>query len=316
MVRNRPLALVIILVLLITTLTGCASYKSAAPTATPRSSESYDASAPTGGNYTYTVSTYSGNATNNPSVEYQSKVMDGDRKVISTGSLSLAVESLDSAQQEVRDILAAQGGHIQHSYFNNIEGSQYWEFTLRIPSDSFVETMALLSDLGRIRNSNTSEQDVTEEYMDLDARLRVLHQEEERLLELLKKAVTMDDFLKVESNLSRVRVDIEQTTGRLRYLDNRINFSTLSLNLRPETGAIEPELKGFAGLSKRIRNGFRDGLNLFVDLVSGILVFAATSLPTLLLLILGLYALYRLVRKLRRRPSAPTGTGKEPPLSM
>ena len=313
MIKSRPLVLVLILVLLITTLTGCASYKGATPTQAPRASESYDGAAKFGGNVAYTVS---GTAMNNASVVQFSSIEPNARKVISTGSLSLAVQSLDSAQQEVRDILAAQGGHIQHSYFNNIEGNQYWEFTLRIPSPRFVQTMTLLSELGRIRTSNTGEQDVTEEYMDLDARLRVLHQEEERLLELLKLAVTMDDFLKIESNLSRVRVNIEQTTGRLRFLDDRINFSTLSLNLRPEAGAVEPELKGFAGLGKRIRNGFRDGMNLFVDLVAGIMGFAAMSLPTLILLVLGLYVIYRLLKLVRRRPTSSTNTGKEPPLSM
>ncbi len=226
---------------------------------------------------------------------------EDERKVISTGSLSLTVDNLNAAEEAVRRILTEQGGFIQQSYSNAIGSNQYWEFTLRIPSGRFEEAIAEFSALGKVRTIRTSEQDVTEEYLDLDARLRVLHQEEERLLELLKMAVTMDDFLKVEANLSRVRVSIEQTTGRMRFLDNRIDYATLTLTIQQEVGTVEPELKGFAGLGRRLGNAFRDGINLFVDLVAGTLVFVVSMLPILPILALVLYGLLLLLRRVRRK---------------
>jgi hypothetical protein len=255
--------------------------------------ESSYAPAPAGsGDYAFTVMATSG--------KNLADTIDS-RKVITSGSLSLTVANLDNAQQAVREIMTTHGGHIQYSYFNNVDSNQYWDFTLRIPSAKFAATLTILSELGKVRTSTTGEQDVTEEYMDLEARLRVLHQEEERLLELLKLAKTIDDFLKVESNLSRVRVNIEQTTGRLNYLNDRIDFSTLSLNLRPEVGTVEPELKGFAGMGLRIRNGFLQGVNLLVGLISGVLVLAAVSLPTLIPFVFVLYLLYKLVKKIRNK---------------
>ncbi|HSL93098.1 MAG TPA: DUF4349 domain-containing protein [Bacillota bacterium] len=226
---------------------------------------------------------------------------DSERRVISTGSLSLTVVNLDEAEASVRLILFEHDGYIQESYSNAVGGSQYWEFTLRIPSARFEESITRFSALGKVRTIRTSEQDVTEEYLDLDARLRVLLNEEERLLELLKMAVTMDDFLKVEANLSRVRVSIEQTTGKMRFLDNRIDYATLALTIQQEAGTVEPELKGFAGLGKRLGNAFRDGMNLFVDLVAGTLVFAVRALPILPVLALLAYGMIRLFRKLRRK---------------
>lgn len=224
-----------------------------------------------------------------------------DRKVISTGSLSVTVVDLAEAEREVRLILAEQGGYIQQSYSNAVGTNHYWEFTLRITADRFDESIDRFSALGKVRTVRTSQQDVTEEYLDLDARLRVLLDEEQRLLELLKMAVTMDDFLKVEANLSRVRVSIEQTTGRLRFLDNRIDYATLTLTLQQEMGTVEPELKGFSGLGKRLSNAFRDGVNLFVDLIAGTLVFAVRALPVLPILALTLYGLLKLFRRLRKK---------------
>ncbi len=226
---------------------------------------------------------------------------DTDRKVISNGSLNLTVVNLGEAEAAVRVILSEQGGYIQQSYSNAVGANIYWEFTMRIPAALFHESITKFSALGKVRTIHTSEQDVTEEYLDLDARLRVLQQEEQRLLELLKMAVTMDDFLKVEANLSRVRVSIEQTTGRMQFLDNRIDYATLTLNIQQEAGTVEPELKGFAGLGRRLANAFRDGVNVLVDLIAGTLVFAVRALPILPILALILYGLMRLFRRWRKK---------------
>ena len=280
--QKRRIMWVTLVLILAIAVTGCSSgYKSIMPEGSSPSTGSQDS------------------APRSPGSEFT----DGDteRKVISTGSLNLTVVNLDEAEKAVREILSEQGGFIQQSYSNAIGGNQYWEFTLRIPSARFEDSIAKFSALGKVRTIRTSEQDVTEEYLDLDARLRVLLEEEERLLELLKMAVTMDDFLKVEANLSRVRVSIEQTTGRMRFLDNRIDYATLTLTIQQEAGTVEPELKGFAGLGKRLGNAFRDGINIFVDLVAGTLVFVVRVLPILPILALVMYGLLRLFRKLRRK---------------
>lgn len=233
------------------------------------------------------------------------------RQVIMTARIELTTDNFVGLEAKVVKLVNEMGGHVQRSYFDNKDGNQYWEFTVRIPSESFDAGINELSSLGKVQSSSTNGMDVTEEYMDLAARLNVLQQEEQRLLTLLNKAVTIEDFLQVESHLSRVRIDIEQTTGRIKYLDNRLDFSTIDLVIRPTQGVIQPELKGFAGLAQRIQAAFRRGINGVVGLVTGTLVAIAGLVPLLLLVIPAIMVLVFLIRRRRNNRTPP-----QPPLSM
>jgi len=229
-----------------------------------------------------------------------------ERKVIMTARLEITTTDLPSIEQKVLQVVSDYGGHVQRSFFNNREGNQYWEFTLRIPTDSFDNSILDISALGTVMSSSTNGQDVTEEYLDLDARLRVLQQEEARLLELLSKAANIDDYLKVESHLSRVRIEIEQATGRLKYLNNRIDLATIELSIKPTQGTVEPELKGFAGLARQIKVAFRQGINGVVALISGMLVFIATLLPFAVVIVPLLGLVIVLLRRLRNNRKPPS----------
>jgi len=230
-----------------------------------------------------------------------------DRQVITHASMAVTVPRLDEAQAEVLRITTTLGGYVQTSSFNNFTDNQSWNFTLRVPSDKSQEAVRLISALGSVQSSGSNRQDVTEEYMDLEARLTVMRLEETRLLELLRRANTIDDYLKVESHLTRVRIEIEQATGRLKFLTHSVDMATIGLILTPERGAILPEPVGFAGLGQRLSAAFREGLNVVVEIVSGTLVFMVAALPLLLiivpLLLIGL-VLYRRISPAKKPPAA------------
>jgi len=208
-----------------------------------------------------------------------------DRKVVTHSQLAVTVPKLDAAQLRVLEIVTALGGYVQSANFNSHPENQFWDFIVRIPSDQAAEAMQSFSALGTLDSSSTNRQDVTEEFMDLEARLSVMRQEETRLLELLRRANTIDDFLKVESHLTRVRTEIEQTTGRLKFLTHSVDMATLSLRLTPERGTVLPKPVGFAGLGARLSAAYRQGLNTVVEIVSGVLVFVTTMLPLLVLIV-------------------------------
>jgi len=230
-----------------------------------------------------------------------------DRQVVTHASLAVTVPKLDEAQAEVLRITTTLGGYVQSSNFNNFTDNQHWSFTLRVPSDKSNEAVRLISALGSVQSSGSNRQDVTEEYMDLEARLTVMRLEESRLLELLRRANTIDDYLKVESHLTRVRIEIEQATGRLRFLTHSVDMATIGLTLTPERGAIPPKPVGFAGLGQRLSAAFRQGLNAVVEIVSGTLVFVVASLPLLLIIVplflIGL-VFYRRMIPAKKPPSA------------
>jgi len=221
-----------------------------------------------------------------------------DRKVITHAQLAIEVAKLDEAQAEVLRITTRLGGYVQSSNFNNFAENPAWDFTLRIPSDKSAEAVELLSALGTVQRSGSNRQDVTEEYMDLEARLAVMRSEEIRLLELLRRANTIDDYLKVETHLTRVRIEIEQATGRLKLLAHNVDMATIVLQLTPVQGAVIPKAVGFAGLGRRLSAAFRQGLNTVVEIISGTLVVVVAALPLLIiivpLLVIGLIAYRRM----------------------
>lgn len=230
-----------------------------------------------------------------------------DRKVVTHASLAVTVPKLDAAQAEVLRLTTELGGYVQSSNFNNHTENQAWNFTLRIPSDKSNEAVRLISALGTVQSSGSNRQDVTEEYMDLEARLTVMRLEETRLLELLRRANTIDDYLKVESHLTRVRIEIEQATGRLKFLTHSVDMATIGLTLTPERGTILPKPVGFAGLGQRLSAAFRQGLNVVVEIVTGALVFVVAALPLFIiivpLLLIGL-VFYRRMSPTKKPPAA------------
>jgi len=229
-----------------------------------------------------------------------------DRKVIEHTQMAVEVARLDEAQAEVLRITTAFGGYVQSSSFLNLTDNQAWDFTLRVPGATSAEVVRLLQALGSVQSSSSNRQDVTEEYTDLEARLTVMRQEEARLLELLRRANTIDDYLKVESHLTRVRIEIEQATGRLKLLAHNVEMATIGIRLTPARGAIVPPPVGFAGLGKRLAAALRQGLNTVVELVSGALVLLAAGLPLLIILIPALVIVLLVYRRisLRRKPPA------------
>ena len=115
-------------------------------------------------------------------------------------------------------------------------GMQHATVTLRVPAERFGAFMAQAAKLGRVMSQKVEAKDVGEEWVDLEARLRTKRQEEERLLELLRRVGAVNDLLEVEKELSRVRGEIEQAQGRLRYLGNQVALSTVHVELSAPAG--------------------------------------------------------------------------------
>lgn len=116
-------------------------------------------------------------------------------------------------------------------------GPSAGDITMRVPADKFAAATNALRALGTVRAETTSTEDVSQEYVDLQSRLRNLRAEQNVLLELFNRARSIRDILAVQQQLSEVQGQIEQITGRIRFLDARTTFSTISLHLA-EKGAI------------------------------------------------------------------------------
>ena len=163
------------------------------------------------------------------------------RMLIRTGNIHLRVEDVVKAHEEVARIAREVNGYVANTSLSSEQGPTYAMMTLRLPAEGLDSVIARVSALGKVLSKDINTEEVTEEYVDLSSRKRNLQREEERLLELLKRAGKINDLLQVEQELARVRGEIEMISGRMRYLENRVSLSTLTIHLEgpqptPTTG--------------------------------------------------------------------------------
>lgn len=206
-----------------------------------------------------------------------------ERKIIQTAHLVLLVEKLDTAVDSIQAAVKECGGFVQSSNMFRQDSARGAHYSLRIPVDQFNNVLAQLETLGDVQNKGTTGQDVTEEYVDVDARRRNLVRQEERLLTILDQAKTVEDILKVEGQLERVRGEIEALTGRLRYLDDQVELSTVDVELRERPRSVTTvQMPDENGLIGRLSRAFTGSINLLLSYVSSAVVWSVAALPFVL----------------------------------
>lgn len=204
------------------------------------------------------------------------------RKVIQTAHLSIQVEKIDIAADQLQQLVKEYHGFIQNSNMLRQEIGRGAHFALRVPSPNFDEVLIQLEKLGDVQEKGTTGQDITEEYVDVDARCRNLSRQEERLLTILSQASTVEDILKVEEQLERVRGEIETLTGRLRYLDNQVELATINVELRERPHSVTAlQFPNSKDLGARLTQALTSSINLLFSLASNAVVWIVTALPFL-----------------------------------
>lgn len=207
--------------------------------------------------------------------------------LIRTGRLRVRVEDVSKAHDDVTRIAQEAHGYVASTQFTSEYGPASATITLRLPSEGLDSAIERISALGKLLNKELGTEEVTEEYVDLTSRKRNLEREEERLLELLKRAGKMSDLLQVEQYLGSIRGQIEQISGRMRYLENRVALSTLTVVLQGP----EPTPSA-AGPVWTARDEFRQAARSLRDMGRGLAtmgiwigVLTPVWLPLLLVLI-------------------------------
>ncbi|MDQ5875176.1 MAG: DUF4349 domain-containing protein, partial [Actinomycetota bacterium] len=205
-----------------------------------------------------------------------------------TGYLKLTVGE-DGFSEATQDAVALAGRYSGFVLSTSIEGrdSRSGTLVIRVPSDRFEEFVNEVKDLGEVRSESISGQDVTQEFVDLEARLRNLRAQEAVLLRLFDKATTVAATIRVQSELGRVQLESEQLRGRLRYLEDQTSLATLSISVA-EKGAA-PATRG------TLTKAWDRALEGALGVVAAVIVGAGTLLPVLLLILVGV-AIFRQVR--------------------
>lgn len=153
------------------------------------------------------------------------------RLIIKTGYLSLVVKDVPEGVGKIHAFAASKGGFVVSSNISKDGLSPYAEVTIRIPSEVFDGGVQEVKNMGEVKSERVNGQDVTEEYVDLEARLKNLRLTETQFVTIMQKAQRIEDILAVQRELTTVRGEIESLQGRMKYLSESAKMSTLTVYL-------------------------------------------------------------------------------------
>jgi hypothetical protein len=238
-----------------------------------------------------------------------------DRKIIRNANLTLEVASPSEVQPKIVSIAEAHQGFVVTS-----------EATQRNSEDkASLKSQSISSCAYLHRNSTVMEgiravgtrrlqekvtgQDVTEEFMDLEARIKNQKALEQQFIEIMKRAGKVDDALSVQRELAEVRTEIEKLEGRRRFLENQASLSTINITLQPPTPIVNA-----TGFWYSVRTAFSDGVDVATEIILFLIRAILALAPVLVLVVLPLALLAKLgVRIVRRRRTSltPAAAGSE-----
>jgi hypothetical protein len=232
------------------------------------------------------------------------------RKIVARATMTIVVEETDAVVEAIGAELAAIGGYVAQAnlYRNSYGGDERLQgtMTLRVPAAELERVMADLEEMAvDVRDKTISREDITDQYSDVDARLRNLTATEDELREMLaevraKPDATPEDILTVYRHLTEIRGQIEQAQGRKNMFDNLVGLSTLELTLTPNWTTLPVVEEGWQP-SRTLRNASRELVSALQDLADFGIWFVVFLLPVLLLLLIPLVVVFLILRALVRR---------------
>lgn len=220
-------------------------------------------------------------------------------------TLTLEVKELDPAKRQVTSIAEQLGGYVsQASSYDTPNQPRRGTLTLRVPATQLSTVLAQIRSLGRVTQEQLTSEEVTEQVVDLEARLRNARSTEQRLIAVLNtRTGRVTDILEVEREIARTRDNIERMEAQRQNLLRRVELATVTVTLAEE---LKAQLKRapFAVVA-RLRNAFVDGYRNFVDSVLGLTIFLVSYGPTLLLWGGLIWLAWRGGRRLYHRVAKP-----------
>ncbi len=219
-----------------------------------------------------------------------------DRKIIRNAELGIEAEKPEEIQDRIGSIAQSKGGFVvasqQRSIDPRVSVRDVVEMSVRVPADKFAETIAeIKAGPGRILTETIKGEDVTEEFIDVEARLRAKKALEQQFMEIMKRANTVDDALSVQSQLADVRSEIEKIEGRRRFIENQASLSTISIKIQAPT-VFAAETVGF---TDRLSDSFGRGFEVALNFILGLVTFVVGALPFAIFIGVPGYLLARVI---------------------
>ncbi len=225
-----------------------------------------------------------------------------ERKIIRNAELQLEANSPEESQLKITQIAQSAGGFVVESMQSGSDvkssSRDAVTMTIRVPAEKFNETLDEIRKTGsRVISETVKGQDVTEEFIDIEARLKTQKALEQQFVEIMKQAKTVEDALNVQRELAEVRGEIEKVEGRKRFLENQATLSTIKIRLQTPAAVSAGSTGFFYRLTESLSDGFRFALNFLL----GLITFVIAVLPFLLFIVLPIYLVLRYFWKKSRK---------------
>jgi len=240
----------------------------------------------------------------------QAAPVPSERKIIRNAALLIESDAPAEGQRRIASLAEQRGGFVvtsesRHQGGDGGAGGGYEVVTMevRVPAAHFDAVLGEIRGVGSaVVDEKITGQDVTEEYIDLEARARTQRALEAQLLELLKRAGGVSDALEVQRALATVRTEIERLEGRRRFLENQSSLSTIKVTLRPAGVLAGASTRGFF---QGLKRAFSNGIDVALSITLGLIQVFIALVPVFLLVVLPIVLLFRLLLRRRRRNAPP-----------
>jgi hypothetical protein len=217
------------------------------------------------------------------------------KKIIKTGRIEIEVGDINKAQKIIVENLKKLNAYKQGEFFSNSEEQEMLKMTIRVPNENFDNLLQSMDEgLGNVISKNIGTDDVTEEYTDVSIRLENKLVYLEKYRELLKKSTNTKDILEIQENIRNLEEEIESSKGRLKFIDDKVKYSTIELTLiknKPRNSVTSK-----IGFGSQFVDSVAQGWNNFVGFILGLI-----SYWPFLLIIPILIILFRKWRNRKRK---------------
>ncbi|MFD2671627.1 DUF4349 domain-containing protein [Marinicrinis sediminis] len=238
----------------------------------------------------------------------ETAISSTQRSIIYTANVTMEVEDYAAAQSKIRNMVHLSKGYMLHFSEGQTEYENGGTFTLKIPASgfqSFIDQLDLLNPTDL--QTRIQGEDVTEEYVDIESRLKAKQVVEARLLSFMETAKSSQDLLSYSKELASIQEEIERLKGRLRYLDQNVSYSTIELRMyepREET-AINSKEEKERPFADKVSEAMTGSLNFLKMFFQSLVIFFAGALPILVVLLIIGIPLFLLLRKYSRSTNVP-----------
>ena len=277
-------------------LAGCGSkstsFESPALERSRRTGEAYARE----GAYERDIAASTARVTKEPAVHFeQVATRDPNRKMVYRSSFSLVVDDLVASTDRIAKLANEAGGFVSQRQSSQASRSRrIGSLTVRMPAGRYDDFLNKLSEVGYNESRRETARDVTEQYVDTEARIVNDKKLEQRILQMLQdRTGKLEDVLKIETELARIREQIERMEGRMRVLNDQIALATVEIQMREESTFVPPRAPSFVG---RMDGALKHSTGGMMALFQNVVVVVVIVLPWALLILPIAYLIHRLYR--------------------